>query len=140
MTGRCERAPNARWPRFTLASLRKMRQYSAMKASLLLGCLAAWIALSPVLAGEAPPVPPPWPTWQRGVPLDPTARTHSRSVRVSDACWRTCEMACSWHFRSCATAYWVNDCRAESDACDLSCQKTCRGYGGPLLNITNSGP
>ncbi len=110
-----------------------------MKRSLL-GCIALLIMLTPAVAGDVAPVPPPWPVWQRGLPLDFTARTHSRSVRVSDACWRTCETHCKWRFQACATAYRVNDCRIESDACDLSCLKTCRGYGGPLLDITDSGP
>jgi len=106
----------------------------------LLISLVLVLVLSPARAGDVASVPPPWPHWQRGMPLDVTPRTHSRAVRVSDACWRTCEMACSWRFRDCATAYRVNDCRAESDACDLSCQSGCRRYGGPLLGITNSGP
>lgn len=107
---------------------------------LLLTCAALLIALTSARAGDVAPVPPPWPTWQRGYPLDLTRRAHSRSVRVSDACWRTCGTQCKWRFQACATAYRVNDCRAENDACDLDCQKTCRAYGGPLLSITNSGP
>jgi hypothetical protein len=106
---------------------------------LLLACIAVLVAL-PAVAGDVVPVPPPWPVWQRGQPLDFTPRTHSRSVRVSDACWRTCETQCKWRFQACASAYRVNDCRIETDACDLSCLKACRAYGGPLLSITDSGP
>lgn len=111
-----------------------------MRFSILPGALLALLAASPILAGDIANVPPPRPTFQRGHPLDFTARTHSRSVLVSDACSHTCESQCAWRFRDCARGYWVNDCRAETDACDLTCLKTCRTYGGPLLDITNSGP
>jgi len=108
---------------------------------LLLACLAVLVVATSATAGDVAPVPPPpWPTWQRGYPLDLMPRTHSRSVRVSDACWRTCGTQCKWRFQACATAYHVNDCRAENDACGLDCLKACRAYGGPLLDITNSGP
>ena len=110
-----------------------------MKRSLVLGVIICALAFSPALAGDGF-VPPPWPPWQRGFPLDPTPRAHSNSVRVSDACWRTCETDCSRRFQRCSTAYHVNDCRSESDACDLACLKTCRTYGGPFLDITDSGP
>jgi hypothetical protein len=106
---------------------------------LLIGMLGAIVA-APALAGDAAPVPPPSPPWFRGFPLDLTWRAHSNSVRVSDACWRTCETACSRQFQACATAYRVNDCRSQGDACDLSCVKSCRTYGGPLLDWTDSGP
>jgi hypothetical protein len=106
---------------------------------LLIGMLGLLVG-SPAVAGDNGFVPPPWPPWMRGFPLDPTPRAHSNSVRVSDACWRTCETHCSRRFQACSTAYHVNDCRSESDACDLACLKTCRTYGGPFLDITNSGP
>jgi hypothetical protein len=111
-----------------------------MKRSPLLGGIAVLLSLSSAMAGDAGAVPPPSPTWWRGLPFDFTARTHSRSVRVSDACWRTCETQCARRFHACATAYPVNDCRMETDACDLACVDTCRTYGGPLLGITNSRP
>jgi hypothetical protein len=108
-----------------------------MKRSLLLGCIIGVIAFSSALAGDNGFAPPPW---FRGFPLDLTPRAHSNSVRVSDACWRTCERHCSRNFQACSATYHVNDCRSESDACDLACLKTCRTYGGPFLDITNSGP
>jgi hypothetical protein len=111
-----------------------------MKRSFFLGCIIGLLAFSFAFAGDNGFVPPPWPPWQRGFPLDLTPRAHSNSVRVSDACWRTCETHCSRRFQACSTAYHVNDCRSESDACDLACLKTCRTYGGPLLGITDSGP
>src|SRR5215467_121294 len=110
----------------------------AMKRSLVLGIIFGLIASS-AFAGDNGIVPPPWPSWFRGFPLDPTARAHSNSVRVSDACWRTCETACSRRFQACSRAYHVNDCRSETDSCDLTCLKTCRTYGGPFLDITDSG-
>jgi hypothetical protein len=109
-----------------------------MKRSLLLGTIVGLIACSTALAGDVAPVPPPSP-WFRGFPLDPTARAHSNSVRESDACWRTCETACSRRFQACATAYHVNDCRSETDRCDVSCLMNCRTYGGPFFDVPNSG-
>jgi len=110
-----------------------------MKPSLVLGIIIGLIAWSSAIAGDNSFVPPPWPQWFRGFPLDPTPRAHSNSVRVSDACWRTCETACSRRFQACSRAYHVNDCRSETDACDLTCLKSCRSYGGPFLDITDSG-
>jgi hypothetical protein len=110
-----------------------------MRALLAVGCLVWLIVGSPAVAGDNGVGPPPWPPWFRGFPLDPTPRAHSNSVRVSDACWRTCERHCSRNFSACSAAYHVNDCRSESDACDLACLKTCRTYGGPFLDITQSG-
>jgi hypothetical protein len=107
--------------------------------SLFIGCIIGLLAFSAALAGDNGFAPPPWPPWLRGSPVDPTPRAHSNSVRVSDACWRTCERHCSRNFQACSAAYHVNDCRSESDACDLACLKTCRTYGGPFLDITNSG-
>src|ERR1700693_3789854 len=111
-----------------------------MTRSLLLGCVAGLLAWSSAMAGDPSAVPPPWPPWWRGLPLDFTARTHSNSVRASDAGGRPCETHCSRRFHACSTAYPVNDCRSETDACDLACLSSCRTYGGPYLGITNSGP
>jgi hypothetical protein len=103
----------------------------------LIGILGV-MTCSPALAGDEGPVPAPWP-WFRGFPLDPTGHAHSNSVRISDACWRTCETACSRRFQACATSYRVNDCRSESDRCDVSCLMSCRTYGGPFFDVPNSG-
>ncbi|HMK78657.1 MAG TPA: hypothetical protein VK438_03360 [Xanthobacteraceae bacterium] len=111
-----------------------------MKRSLVLGVIIGLIACAPAFAGDEGSMPPPWPPWFRGFPLDATARVHSNSVRESDACWRTCETHCSRNFQACARAFPTNDCRSESDHCDLACLKTCRTYGGPFLGITDSGP
>jgi hypothetical protein len=109
-----------------------------MKRWLVLVGILGVMTCSPAVAGDEGLIPP-WPPWFRGFPLDPTGHAHSNSVRVSDACWRTCERHCSRNFQACATTYHVNDCRSESDACDLACTKTCRTYGGPFLDVTNSG-
>ena len=89
------------------------------------GCLAA----SPVRAGDI---------LGDFLPLFNTRPSLSSKVIVSDACWRPCTAECSSVFHVCAKTQWLNGCRAQSDACDLNCQKSCRTYGGPLLSITNS--
>jgi hypothetical protein len=61
----------------------------------------------------------------------------STTVRLSDACFRTCAAHCGGRFQACVGGSWLNDCRPEGDRCDLSCQKQCRAYGGPLLHLTD---
>ena len=61
----------------------------------------------------------------------------SATVLVSDACWRTCAAHCGRRFETCVGAPVLNLCRLQADSCDLACQKHCRAYGGPLLDITN---
>lgn len=60
----------------------------------------------------------------------------STTVLVSDACFKTCVAQCGGQFQACVAEAWINNCRAFGDGCDLSCQKTCRSYGGPLLDLT----
>jgi hypothetical protein len=78
-------------------------------------------------------------------PLVPTAKLYcysancmslSSTVLVSDACYRTCAAQCGGRFETCVGAALLNNCRFGGDICDLSCQKRCRAYGGPLLDIT----
>jgi hypothetical protein len=78
-------------------------------------------------------------------PLVPTPKLYcysancmslSSTVLVSDACYRTCAAQCGGHFETCVGAAVLNNCRFGGDVCDLSCQKRCRAYGGPLLDIT----
>jgi hypothetical protein len=73
-------------------------------------------------------------------PLDFTPPSLSGTVLASDACWRGCAATCSAKFNACTRVTALNDCRARSDDCDLVCLKSCRGYGGPFLDITDSGP
>jgi hypothetical protein len=61
----------------------------------------------------------------------------STTVLVSGACWRTCAAHCGGRFDTCVGAPVLNFCRLQADSCDLACQKRCRAYGGPLLDITN---
>ena len=59
----------------------------------------------------------------------------SASVLLSDACWRTCTAHCGGQFQACVGLFWLNDCRVAGDHCDIGCQKHCRTYGGPLLDL-----
>lgn len=90
-----------------------------------LGCLAAGSASAGDILSDV-------------LPLFNTRPSLSSKVIVSDACWRTCVAECGSVFHVCSRDHSFNGCRAQSDACDLGCQKTCRTYGGPLLDITNS--
>ncbi len=101
--------------------------------SLFLALAAAW----PAGAGER---------WNLQQPVVPESKLHCRTpqclslsttVRVSDACWRTCKAHCGGVFVACVNDAWLNDCRYENDRCDLSCLKRCRAYGGPLLDWTD---
>jgi hypothetical protein len=78
--------------------------------------------------------------------LQPESKLHCRTpqclslsttVRVSDACWRSCQAHCGGVLVACVHDNWLNDCRYVSDRCDLSCLKRCRTYGGPLLDLTD---
>lgn len=59
----------------------------------------------------------------------------STTVLLSDACWRTCTAHCGGQFRVCTGFSWLNECRVAGDHCDVGCQKQCRTYGGPLVNL-----
>src|SRR5215467_2037067 len=60
----------------------------------------------------------------------------SSTVLIFDACWRTCAAHCGGRFETCVEASALNHRRVGGDRCDLSCQKRCCAYGGPLLDIT----
>ena len=109
-----------------------------MRPSVHFACIIVLAALSPVVAGDV--TKRPLSTGQPFGALDPTPRTLSQFVVKSDACWRTCTASCGSSFQICSKAHWINECRAESDVCDLACLKSCRSFGGPLLGITDSGP
>jgi len=97
--------------------------------ALVCAAIAACLAVAPASAGDI---------LSDVLPLFNTRPSLSSKVIVSDACWRTCTAECSSLFHVCSRTGWLNGCRAQSDACDLDCQKTCRTYGGPLLSITHS--
>ncbi len=108
-----------------------------MKRALATGLLLAFAAASLAGAGER---------WNLQQPLVPESKLHCRTpkclslsttVRVSDACWRTCQAHCGGVFIACVNDNWLNDCRDATDRCDLSCLKRCRAYGGPLLDWTD---
>ena len=111
--------------------------YGGMKRALAIGFMMAFAGASLAGAGER---------WNLQQPLVPESKLHCRTpkclslsttVRVSDACWRTCKAHCGGVFVACVNDTWLNDCRYVSDRCDLSCLKRCRAYGGPLLDLTD---
>ena len=58
------------------------------------------------------------------------------SVWQSDACWRDCKSACAWKLEYCVGSADADACRPHLDACDRTCQRSCRGLsGGPLLGF-----
>jgi hypothetical protein len=108
-----------------------------MKRALLLGTCLVIIGAGAGGAGER---------WNLQQPVVPDSKLHCRTpqclslsttVRVSDACWRTCKAHCGGVFVACVNDAWLNDCRYASDRCDLSCLKHCCSYGGPLLDWTD---
>ena len=108
-----------------------------MTRALILATVVAVIGVSFAQAGER------WNLQQPVVPESklqcrtPQCMSLSTTVRVSDACWRTCRAHCGGVLVACANDDWFNNCRAVSDRCDLDCLKRCRTYGGPLLDITD---
>ena len=108
-----------------------------MKHACVIGWVLLLLAATVAQAGERPKL-------QQPVVAASKLRCHtakclslSSTVRVSDACWRTCEAHCAGGFVACADGDWFNNCRTVSDRCDLACMKRCRAYGGPLLDITD---
>jgi len=58
------------------------------------------------------------------------------SVWASDACWRDCSSSCAWKMEYCVRSNDADSCRPRLDACDRSCQRSCRGLSaGPLLGF-----
>jgi hypothetical protein len=58
------------------------------------------------------------------------------SVWASDACWRDCKATCTWKMEYCVGSNNADACRPHLDACDRSCQRSCRGLSaGPLLGF-----
>ena len=57
------------------------------------------------------------------------------SIWVSDACWRDCSRDCTWKMEYCVRGSDPDACRVHLDACDRSCQRSCRTRGGPLLDF-----
>ena len=62
----------------------------------------------------------------------------SASVWGNDACWQDCKSSCSWKMEYCVRAMDADACRPHLDACDRSCQRSCRGFSaGPLLGFVD---
>ena len=62
--------------------------------------------------------------------------SRAASVWNSDSCWRGCKAECTWKMEYCIGSASLDACRPNLDACDRSCQRTCRGPGsGPLLGF-----
>jgi hypothetical protein len=58
------------------------------------------------------------------------------SVWNSDTCWRDCRSSCTWKMEYCVGSADADACRPHLDACDRSCQRSCRGLSaGPLLGF-----
>lgn len=59
------------------------------------------------------------------------------AVWASDACWRDCSASCTWKMETCVRSGGDADaCRPHLDACDRSCQRSCRSvWSGPLLGF-----
>ena len=104
------------------------------------------LAFALMLAFAAPSLASAGERWNLQQPVVPESKLHCRTpqclslsttVRVSDACWRTCRAHCGGVLVACVNDNWLNDCRYVSDRCDLSCLKHCRAYGGPLLDLTD---
>jgi hypothetical protein len=62
----------------------------------------------------------------------PTSK-RAASIWGSDACWRGCASSCAWHMEACVSGTDADLCRPTFDACNRSCQRSCRTSGGPLL-------
>ena len=63
------------------------------------------------------------------------AGKRAASIWLSDACWRDCSRDCTWKMEYCVRATPADACRPHLDACDRSCQRSCRTRGGPLLGF-----
>jgi len=57
------------------------------------------------------------------------------AIWAGDACWRDCTATCNGRMAACLRAADADVCRPHLDACDRSCQRSCRTQGGPLLGF-----
>jgi len=63
------------------------------------------------------------------------AGKRAAAIWASDACWRDCASSCAWKMEQCVLATDADACLPQLDACDRSCQRSCRTRGGPLLGF-----
>jgi hypothetical protein len=108
-----------------------------MKAAIIFGILLGCAGIFPSAAADVT-------LWrERAVTaptyllLPPPRSSQAQTVWASTACWRGCEQQCGWRFQACLNVDAPGNCAAQTDACDRSCQSSCRTYGGPLLNLAN---
>lgn len=60
----------------------------------------------------------------------------SMTVWNRDACWSSCTADCKWRMTGCVSSADPDACRPHLDACDRSCQRSCRSFWqGPLLGF-----
>jgi hypothetical protein len=63
------------------------------------------------------------------------AGKRAASVWASDLCWHDCTTSCTWKMETCVSGASADICRPHLDACDRSCQRSCRTRGGPWLGL-----
>jgi hypothetical protein len=62
----------------------------------------------------------------------------SMTVWNRDACWNDCKTDCKARMAGCVGSADVDSCRPHLDACDRSCQRSCRSFWqGPLLGFVD---
>jgi hypothetical protein len=114
-----------------------MKPATALMA-LLLGSLVILFA-APSWAGDVSQTAPAPRSeiWRAGAPyshIPPFPRSkRSASVWASDACWNGCQSTCTWGMADCLQHDAQGRCLKFTDHCDRSCQRECRGWGGPLV-------
>jgi len=79
-------------------------------------------------ARRAPPA-----TFVDELPFPRTER--AQSVWASRACWRGCQVQCTWGLNACVNQGPQGECLAWTNGCDRSCQRQCRTMGGPYVNL-----
>lgn len=67
----------------------------------------------------------------------PVPSRRAAAVWASESCWRGCTSQCGAEFQACLRVEWIDNCNNRDNACNRTCQKACRLYGGPLLNWTD---
>ena len=103
--------------------------------ALLLGGLLLPSAGPAVAADQVALNASPWRYNAHGSGLVFPRSERAQSVWASDACWRQCGSYCTWGEAGCLLRDAQGQCLKLTDACDRSCQRQCRTYGGPLLSI-----
>jgi hypothetical protein len=62
----------------------------------------------------------------------------SAAIWANDACWRDCKTSCTWKMEACVSSSDPDACRPHLDACDRSCQRSCRSFSArPLLDFVD---